>query len=149
MSAKRVSYRSLKPASPQASKAARGSSKKSGTKPELLLRRALWRLGCRYRKNVRNLSGKPDIVFPGPRVAVFCDGDFWHGKDWASRRRKLQDGHNADYWVAKIERNMERDRSHTAALEAEGWVVVRVWESDVRRDPDTIAESIAKIVRAR
>lgn len=89
------SYVGLRPASEQASKAARGSSRKTDTRCEVLLRSALFRAGFRFRKNVATLPGKPDIVFPGPKVAVFCDGDFWHGRDWERRKQKLATGTNA------------------------------------------------------
>jgi DNA mismatch endonuclease (patch repair protein) len=83
------SYKGLEPASAAASAAARGSSRKADTRCEVKVRSLLWRAGARFRKNVTTLPGKPDIVFPGPRLAVFCDGDFWHGKDWDERRRRL------------------------------------------------------------
>jgi DNA mismatch endonuclease (patch repair protein) len=129
------SYEGLAPASPRASAAARGSSRKTDTRCEVLLRRALWSLGCRYRKNATHLPGKPDIVFPGARLAVFCDGDFWHGRDWRTRKTKLQRGTNAAYWIAKIERNMARDRESMRKLERAGWKVVRLWERDILADP--------------
>jgi len=87
-----ASYAGLKPASSRASKAARGSSKKSNTKCELLLRRELWKRGCRFRVDVRDLPGRPDIVFSKARVVVFCDGDFWHGRNWEERQKKLPRG---------------------------------------------------------
>src|SRR5262245_12485941 len=93
----RPSYKGLRPASARASQAARGNSKKKDTRCEVTLRRALWAAGCRYRKNVPGLPGRPDVVFLGPKVTVFCDGDFWHGRDWESRRQKLRRGTNADY----------------------------------------------------
>jgi DNA mismatch endonuclease (patch repair protein) len=138
------SYKDLSPASSRASAAARGASKKAGTKPELLLRRALWRAGYRYRKNVQGIPGHPDLVFPGPRVVVFCDGDFWHGKNWEKRRKKLKNGHNAEYWVAKIQCNMERDKQHTQDLEQDGWHVIRIWESDLKRNIDDAVRRVAQ-----
>jgi DNA mismatch endonuclease (patch repair protein) len=138
------SYKSFKPASARASAAASGSSKKSGTTPELMLRRALWKMGCRYRKNYKNLPGNPDIVFVGARVVVFCDGDFWHGKDWATRKVKLQGGHNPSYWITKIERNMDRDAGYTRELEKRSWKVMRFWESDIRADLDKVVLQIMK-----
>ena len=142
---KSPSYKNLRPASPKASAAASGSSKKSGTSPELLLRRTLWRVGCRYRRNCKNLPGNPDLVFVGPRVVIFCDGDFWHGKDWITRRAKLEKGHNAPYWVAKIERNIERDEKHTRALMERGWTVLRFWEFDIKND---ISAVVAEVMQA-
>ena len=143
------SYRGLTPASVQASLLARGSSRKTDTKPELMLRRALWRRGLRYRKNFRDLPGKPDIVFRGPRVALFVDGDFWHGKDWPTLKAKLEKGHNAAYWLRKIQRNAARDREQDRGLRAAGWLVVRVWESDVHRDVEDVVRRVETVVRRR
>ena len=139
---KAPSYKNLKPASAKASRAARGSSRKKDTKPEVALRKILWARGYRYRKTVTSLPGRPDIVFAGAKVAVFCDGDFWHGRDWRKRRRKLLRGHNPDYWVAKIKRNMERDRGTTRVLEEAGWQVLRFWESDILSNPEHIADRV-------
>lgn len=110
------------------------------------LRSALWRAGARFRKNVSDLPGKPDIAFPGRRLAVFCDGDFWHGKDWTERRPKLARGTNSAYWIAKIERNMERDREHTRQLEEAGWRVLRVWESEIHREIDRVLQRILQLL---
>src|SRR5438552_1744468 len=104
------SYVGLQPASLRASRAARAASDKRDTRCEIILRQALWRMGLRYRTNVVELPGRPDIVFPGARVAVFCDGDFWHGRALRRRLRKLARGHNAPYWAAKIRSNVLRDR---------------------------------------
>jgi DNA mismatch endonuclease (patch repair protein) len=128
------SYKGLTPASEAASQAKR-SNRKIDTTPEVLLRRTLWRLGLRFRKNVRVLPGTPDVVFPRARVAVFCDGDFWHGRDWAPLSVKLQRGTNASYWTAKIRWNIERDKHNTKLLESSGWRVIRLWETDIRSDP--------------
>ncbi len=141
------SYEGLRPASENASKAARGASRKSDTRPERLLRSLLWHRGLRFRKNVKKLPGRPDIVFSAARVAVFCDGDFWHGKEWPSRRRKLWRGTNADYWIAKIERNMERDATNTERLRVDGWHVMRFWESDIARDGYRVTDLVEAAVR--
>ena len=98
------SFKGLRPASERASRALAGS-RKTGTACEELLRSALWSRGLRFRKNVGSLPGCPDAVFAREQVAVFVDGDFWHGRRWASRRRKLSSVHNAPYWLAKIESN--------------------------------------------
>ena len=145
-------YDGLSPASARASAAARAAGKKSDSKCERLLRSALWRAGRGFRKNVQTLKGSPDIVFTRDRVIVFCDGDFWHGKDWQARKRKLRSGANPKYWVAKIERNIERDRETTAILEADGWTVVRLWESAILADPEQMASrviSVAERIRRR
>lgn len=128
--------------------AARGSSRKRDTRCEVKLRSALWRAGVRFRKNVASLPGKPDIVFPTHRLVVFCDGDFWHGKDWKERLPKLASGTNSAYWVAKIERNMERDREHTRRLGEAGWRVLRVWESEIHRQTDAVLERILHLLSA-
>jgi DNA mismatch endonuclease (patch repair protein) len=114
----------------------------------LLLRRALTRLGLRYRLHAPELPGHPDIVFRRCRVAVFCDGDYWHGRDLEYRLSKLRAGNNPDYWVAKISRNVQRDLETNEALKAAGWVVLRFWESDIRKDADTLA-SIVESALAR
>ena len=146
---KHPTFHGLRPASAQASAAARGASKKSGTRPELALRRALWRAGLRYRKNDASLPGRPDLVFKGAHVAVFCDGDFWHGRDWPGRKAKLQRGNNPDYWIAKIERNMKRDRQNTESLEAMGWSVLRVWERDVKANVQAVVERIETLLQQK
>lgn len=118
------SYAGLQPASPAASKAKR-ANRRTDTAHELLLRKALWRLGLRFRKHVATLPGTPDLVFPRARVVVFCDGDFWHGRDWPRLRRELARRHNAGYWIAKIARNRQRDRAQSRVLTREGWLVIR------------------------
>jgi len=89
------------------------------------------------------------VVFPKEMVAVFCDGDFWHGRDLNDRIARLEGGHNARYWVEKIKGNVARDRRISFQLETEGWEVLRFWESDIRRDPATAAELVAARVKAR
>ncbi len=143
-------YDRLKPASKAASTAARGASKKKDTGPELVLRKALRQEGLRsYRVDVATLRGRPDVVFTRERVAVFCDGDFWHGRNLDARIAKLQQGHNAPYWVAKIRGNVARDRSVHAELEEDGWDVLRFWETDVRRNATSVAKAIVERVRLR
>jgi DNA mismatch endonuclease, patch repair protein len=140
------SFRDLLPASPHASAAARGASKKSNTRCEVILRRELWRRGIRYRLHVPGLPGHPDIVFPRQRVLVFCDGDFWHGRNLEQRIAKLKRGHNSAYWVAKIRRNVERDQQQTSQLQTSGWVVMRVWENDVLLRTADVADQIAAVL---
>jgi DNA mismatch endonuclease, patch repair protein len=146
---KRLSFQGLRSASGKASVAARGSSKKTGTRCELLLRQALWAKGCRYRKNVKDLPGCPDIVFLGARVAIFCDGEFWHGREWEARRQKLGRGHNPAYWLGKIQRNIERDWQNTQELLERGWTVLHVWESEIRSDPERVAREVLAILRGK
>lgn len=148
MVGKAPSYKGLKPASEVASRV-KSANRRQDTLHEILLRRHLWRLGLRFRKNVTTLPGKPDIVFSGTRVVIFCDGDFWHGRDWQSLQEKLSRGTNSSYWLAKIASNIERDARSTALLKKAGWRVIRLWETDVKRDPLAAAMRIKKVVEAR
>jgi len=136
------SYSGHRPASPRASAAARGSSRKVDTKCEVALRRLLWAAGYRFRKNLRELPGRPDIVFTEARLAVFCDGDFWHGRNWETRSQKLAQGTNLDYWLAKIRRNMERDQQNAKQLEEMGWTVLRLWETQILSNARHEAEKV-------
>jgi DNA mismatch endonuclease, patch repair protein len=139
-------FAGLRAASPRASAAARGASRKRDTAPELILRRLLWARGLRYRIDAVDLPGRPDIVFRSARLAVFCDGDFWHGRDLANRVRKLSGGHNAPYWVAKIVGNVARDRRTDRALASAAWRVLRFWESDIVRAPEQVVDMIVAAI---
>ncbi len=146
--AKCPSFTDLKPAS-EASSRAKRHNRRTDTRHEKMLRRELWRMGLRYRKNVETLPGNPDIVFVRAAVAVFCDGDFWHGRNWRGLKLRLRQGTNAEYWVSKIESNMERDRLNTTLLKADGWRVLRLWETDIKRDPQAAAESVKAALTER
>lgn len=102
------------------------------TKPEVLLRKELWARGVRYRKNYDKLPGKPDIAITKYKIAVFVDGEFWHGYNWEEKKQKIKS--NRDYWVNKIEKNMERDRLNNIKLEEIGYKVFRFWEKEVKKD---------------
>jgi DNA mismatch endonuclease, patch repair protein len=125
--------------------------KSRNSKAEILLRKWLWRRGFRYRLHGDGLLGKPDLIFPSAKTAVFVDGDFWHG------RSILNDGLDAfaatmrterrDWWIAKIQANVARDEKVTATLRAQGWRVIRVWESDVLTRTDEIGSDIERILR--
>lgn len=140
------SFSKLHSSSAASTKQHRASST-DNTRCEVRLRSALFKRGLRFRKNVRTIEGRPDIVFRAAQVLVFCDGDFWHGKDWESGKERLKDGHNADYWVEKLLANMRRDLKQTEQLEKEGWTVIRYWESDIHQNLDDIAREIEAIVR--
>lgn len=119
--------------------------KSKDTRPELKLRKALWKEGLRYRVNYKRLPGKPDIVFTKLKVVVFCDGDFWHGHNWAIRgQSSLQEelAGYSQYWKDKILRNIERDEENNIALRAQGWTVIRIWESDIKNNLDRCVETI-------
>jgi DNA mismatch endonuclease (patch repair protein) len=141
-------FSGFRPTSAVQSRAKR-SNRKTDTSPEVLLRRVVWSLGLRYRKNVAGLPGKPDLVFASVQVAVFCDGDFWHGRDWPRLRKKLERGSNAAYWSAKIARNVQRDRANQKLLEKQGWLVLRLWETNIKRDPIGAAKKIQRAVARR
>ena len=107
------------------------------TRPEWAMRRALHAIGLRYRLHRRDLPGTPDLVFPAAKVAVFVDGDFWHGGGWQERGfANLEDqfATNRKFWIDKIQKNIEHDRQVERELESLGWTVVRVLESEIRRD---------------
>jgi DNA mismatch endonuclease (patch repair protein) len=142
------SFAGLRPASEVSSRTKR-NNRRSDTQHEVLLRRELSRMGLRFRKNVEALPGKPDIVFSTRQVVVFCDGDFWHGRNWKTLRLKLDRGTNANYWSEKIASNIKRDRRNTALLEKAGWRVIRLWEKDIKRDPTAAAKLIRRVVDNR
>jgi len=125
---------------------AKRANRSRDTSAELKLRKALWSLGARYRVSPKNILGKPDIVFSKARVAVFCDGEFWHGRAWGSRQKRLARGANAEYWLTKIAYNIERDQSVTAQLTQLGWRVLRFWESDIKAEPNGVARHVIEIV---
>ncbi len=114
------------------------------TSPELTIRKLVHARGLRFWKHVTSLPGKPDLVFVRARVAVFVDGDFWHGWRFSTWQHKLQ-----PYWKKKIEGNRSRDEKNFRQLRRRGWVVVRVWEHQVKRDADTCADRIEETVLTR
>jgi len=117
------------------------------TTPEKILRKMLWKYGYRYRKNVSNLPGKPDIVFVKKRVVIFVDGEFWHGYNWEEKKKRISN--NKEYWIKKIERNMERDRKNVEKLQNMGFYVIRFWEHEIKKDLDTCIKKICKILNER
>lgn len=122
------------------------------TRPELAVRRALWAAGLRYRVDYREAPGRPDIAFPGRRLAVFIDGDFWHGNAWRIRgldRPEEMFPSRAKWWLAKIRRNVERDREVDRLLAQAGWRVLRFWESEVQRSSSRVARSIGLALRGK
>lgn len=116
------------------------ANKSKGTKPELLFGKLLWNAGVRYRKNDSSVFGKPDFVIRGHRIAIFCDGEFWHGRNWEERKNDHKS--NRDFWLSKIERNIERDKEVNAELEKQGWKVFRFWETDIAKEPDNCLNEI-------
>ena len=114
---------------------------------EVLLRQELWRRGIRYRKNVRKIEGKPDLAFIGKKVAVFCDSEFWHGYNWETKRNEIKS--NQEFWYKKIERNMERDREVNEKLTQEGWIVLRFWGKEIKKDLLRCVDEIERVLRER
>lgn len=112
---------------------------------ELKLRKELWSRGLRYRKNFTKIIGKPDIVFIGKKVAVFCDSEFWHGYNWEERKKDFKS--HQEFWIPKIERNMQRDIEVTEALEADGWTVLRFWGKEIKKNTSMCADVIERAVK--
>ncbi|MCF7870058.1 MAG: very short patch repair endonuclease [Candidatus Omnitrophica bacterium] len=116
--------------------------KSNNTKPEVAFRKALWACGLRYRKNDTRYPGKPDIVIPKFKVAVFIDGEFWHGYRWKAKKKKIKS--NRGYWIPKIEKNIKRDKANNRKLRKEGWKVLRFWEKSIKKD---LPKCVGKVKR--
>lgn len=119
--------------------------KNKDSKIEVALRKELWNRGLRYQKNVTSIFGKPDLVFKGKKVAVFCDSEFWHGYNWEERKKDFKS--HQEFWIPKIERNMERDKEVTAELQRQGWTVLRFWGKEIKKNVCGCADIIEKAVR--
>jgi len=113
---------------------------------EVTLRKALWHKGYRYKKNVAGLPGKPDIVLSKYKIAIFCDSEFFHGKDWDSLEPRLMTGTNSTYWIGKITRNIERDNIVNKQLQYAGWTVIRFWGKDIIKDVNLCVKAIEEII---
>lgn len=103
-------------------------------KEEIALAKALWKRGFRYRKNYKKLPGSPDIAVLKYHIAIFVDGEFWHGKDWESKKKQLKS--NREYWIEKIEENIARDLRNDVLLKELGWSPIHFWEKDVNKELD-------------
>ena len=110
------------------------ANKGKGNKLELLFGKMLWNAGVRYRKNDKTVFGKPDFVIRKMKIAIFCDGEFWHGRNW--EERKNDHTSNCDFWYSKIERNIKRDKDVNEHLNSEGWTVFRFWETEITKESD-------------
>ena len=120
--------------------------KSKDTSIELKLRKALWHKGYRYRKNYKGLPGKPDIVLTKYKIAIFCDGEFFHGKDWEVLKPRIERGDNSEYWLKKITRNMERDNEVDKQLLFRGWTVIRFWGRDIKKDVEECVKVIEECI---
>lgn len=116
------------------------------TSIEVLLRKTLWHRGHRYRKNYKKLPGKPDIAITKYRIAVFCDSEFFHGKDWDALKARLEKGNKGEYWIRKITRNMERDRENEQALRDQDWTVLRFWGKDIKKHTEDCVREIEEAI---
>lgn len=119
--------------------------KSKNTKPELILRHILWQNGIRYRIQNSSITGNPDLTIRRKKVAIFVDGDFWHGHNWEIKRLKIVN--NRDYWIPKIEKNIERDKKVSQQLLKEGWEVIRLWETDILKDVDSCFHKISSALK--
>ena len=118
----------------------------NNTKIEIILRKALWHRGYRYRINYKKLPGKPDIVLTKYRIAIFCDSEFFHGKDWEVLKPRLEKGDNGSFWISKISRNRERDDEINKKLLFMGWTVIRFWGNDVKKKTDECMRVIEETI---
>ena len=120
--------------------------KSKNTKIELILRKALWHKGIHYRKNYKQLPGSPDIVLTKYKIAIFCDGEFFHGYNWRIQKKKLEKSNNSEYWIKKISRNIERDSDVDKQLFALGWTVVHFWGKYVLKHTDECVKYIEELI---
>lgn len=116
------------------------------TKIEIALRKALWHKGYRYRKNYKELPGHPDIVLTKYKIAIFCDSEFFHGKDWRVLKSRLEKGNNSEYWIKKISRNRERDNEVNKQLLFQGWTVIRFWGKEILKNPEECVKAIEETI---
>lgn len=120
--------------------------KSKDTKIEVILRKELWHRGYRYRKNYNELPGKPDIVLTKQKIVIFCDSEFFHGKDWEVLKPRLEKGNNANYWLKKIERNITRDQEINQQLNFLGWTVVCFWGKEILNNTDECIKVIEETI---
>lgn len=116
------------------------------TEIEVILRRALWKKGYRYRKNYCKLPGKTDIVLTKYKIAIFCDGEFFHGKDWNMLKAKLEKSNNSKFWIDKISRNIERDEEINKKLIYGGWTVIRFWGKEIKNHTDECVKVVEEAI---
>ena len=118
----------------------------NNTKIEVLLRQALWRKGYRYRTNYKELQGHPDIVLTKYKIAIFCDGEFFHGKDWEVLKPRLEKSNNSEFWINKISRNREHDDEVNKKLVFMGWTVIRFWGNDIKKNTEECVRVIEETI---
>lgn len=116
------------------------------TSIEVILRKALWNKGYRYRKNLKDLPGRLDIALTKYKIAIFCDSEFFHGKDWEVLKAKVEKGNNGEYWSKKIQENITRDNEKDKALNALGWTVIHFWGKDILKKTDECVKVIEETI---
>ena len=117
------------------------------TSIEVILRKVLWHKGYRYRKNYKDLPGKPDIAITKYKIAIFCDSEFFHGKDWQEDlEKRVLRGTHSEFWYGKIKRNMERDQEVDRNLHGEGWTVLRFWGKDIKKHTDECVKAVEEAI---
>ncbi len=114
---------------------------------ENTLARALWSNGLRYRRNYRRIKGTPDIALVSLRIAIFCDSEFWHGKDWSRAKQNIKS--NKAFWHKKIENNIERDKRVNRYLRKNGWIVLRFWGDTISRRTDVCVSKVLAVIKRR
>lgn len=122
------------------------SIKGKDTSIEMILRKALWKKGYHYRKNYKNLPGTPDIALTKYKIAIFCDGEFFHGKDWEVLKPRLEKSNNSEYWINKISRNREHDDEVNKQLLFLGWTVIRFWGNEIKKNIDECIKVVEETV---
>lgn len=120
--------------------------KSKDTSIEIALRKALWSKGYRYRKNYSKLPGRPDIAITKYKIAIFCDSEFFHGKDWNIMKPRLESSNNSEYWIKKITRNKNRDDEINKQLMFLGWTVIRFWGKDILKKTDECVKVVEEVV---
>lgn len=122
------------------------SIRSKDTKIEVIMRKALWNKGYHYRKNYKKLPGSPDVALTKYKIAIFCDGEFFHGKDWELLKPRLEKGDNGEFWISKILRNKKRDDEINKKLLFMGWTVIRFWGDDIKRHTDECIKVIEETI---
>ena len=120
--------------------------KSKDTAIEVLLRKALWKKGIRYRKNFQALPGKPDIAITKYKIAIFCDGEFFHGRDWEVLKPRLEKSNNSQYWISKISKNRERDDQVNKQLLFRGWTVIKFWGNDIKKHTEECIQVVEEAI---
>ena len=121
--------------------------KNKDSKIEIMLRKELWKRNMRYRKNVKKIYGNPDIVYISKKIAVFVDSEFWHGYDWENRKNDFKS--NKAFWIPKIEKNIQRDYEVTNKLQKDGWIVLRFWGNEIKKNVVKCADMIESVYKER